>query len=145
MEKKQFEDMMKMENYKKINTEKFKNYTELRDYQSKDMIDPDPNAEFIIPENFQQKINELFKKTKFDGHSLTSKKNKPGNLIHKYDHIWCVIGENDERIIFLMTNKNEFTFFREFLSSEKNDYNIFLEEVSNKFANISERWKQYLK
>jgi hypothetical protein len=145
MEVEEFKKMMELQDYKRIDAKKFKNYTEFRDYQSGDMTSIDETKlKIILPEDLREKIETLVRKRKFVGHSINSSKNKPGNVLHKCDHIWSITGEKQERILFLMTKPNELTFFREFSSDEKDGYNQFLKEVSNKFANVTSRWNQYL-
>eukprot|EP01080_Neovahlkampfia_damariscottae_P009218 gene9218-1305_t len=133
-----FKTMMSMSPYRGIDTTKFENATELRNFKAQGMPDI--------------KLISWLLKGNFFGASSNSKKNKPGNILYKGDHVWTLIGENNERFIFLMTKIDDSQCKMEYLtcfdcseSKDKQKYNAFLDEVDDKFANITDRWSDYLK
>ena len=99
-----FKRMMSMITYQRIDRTKFKNATELRNFKAQGMPDVSSKEPLLsVPESLKDKINQLVTKGNFFGASSKTNKNKPGNIIYKGDHVWTLIGEKNERFMFLMT------------------------------------------
>jgi hypothetical protein len=84
--------------------------------------------------------------------SKNSNKNQQGAFLYKGDHVWTYYldDENDKKMTFLMIKSEKeqctFRFLHRFeMSTNKNeDYNNYLTEITDKWANFQKSWFDFL-